>query len=244
LVSGRLTAISAASQVFCVSSSGDAFRLLKSHGAKSDDEASKLLQRAIRHLDNAGVSSSVELAKAIERLRRNASATAIVARRWLDAASQDAVFRWSLVYVLAVARHEAYLDLLRSEALRHPPKQVRLPGTCELSDSAELVIVMAIHGLEYLAQDGDDRAVESLLEVVRGQKRKWLREPAARAVVRVRPELKQRVEELLPADERYVVTLREATMEDFSVRGAEAQKKKSHKRRRPSPPPPLPSGLP
>ncbi len=226
-----------------MSSSRDAFRLLKSDGVRSDIEASTMLRKAILRLHSAGANSSREFAKAVEKLRLNASDTAIVARRWIDAAGQDVVLRWSLVYVLAAVRHEAYLDLLRGEAMRRPPERVRLPGKCEVSDSAELVIVMAIHGLEYLAQAGEDRAVDGLLEVIERQERKWLREPAARAVIRVRPELRQRVEELLPADERYVLTLREATMEDFSVRPGKARKSASP--RQPSvAPPQLPSELP
>jgi hypothetical protein len=200
-----------------------------------------MLREAIRHVHSAGTSSSGEVAKAVEELRRDARGTAILARRWIDRAGNDVVFRWSLVYVLAALRHEACLDLLRSEAMRRLPECVRPPGRCELSDSAELVIVMAIHGLEYLAQAGEDRAVECLLEVVERQNRKWLREPAAIAIIRVRPELRQRVEELLPADERYVLTLREATMADFSVRGAHVRNNTSRKlRQRLGAPPKLP----
>jgi hypothetical protein len=202
-----------------------------------------MLREAIHRLHSSAPNSSREFDKAVEELRRNVTDTAIVARRWIDAAGQDVVLRWSLVYVLAAVRHEACLDLLRGEAMRRPPERVRLPGKCEVSDSAELVIVMAIHGLEYLAQAGDDRAVDCLLKVVERQERKWLREPAARAVIKVRPELRQRVEELLPADERYTLTLREATMEDFSVRPTKARK--SAPPRRPLvAPPQLPPELP
>jgi hypothetical protein len=229
-------------QVVGVRGSRDAFRLLISERETSDDKASAVLREAIRHLHSAGPDSAGAFANSLANLRRNAIDMANVAHRWIDAAGQDTTFRWSLVYVLAAVRHDACLDLLRSEALRRPPERTREAGRCELSDSAELVIVMAIRGLEYLAQAGEERAVECLLEVVERQEHKWLREPAARAVVRVRPDLERRVEELLPVNERYVLTLRAATMQDFSVQPDNVQKRAS-RRRRLEAPPQLPSEL-
>jgi hypothetical protein len=219
----------------------DVFRPGKGAQPPGDDETFWLLAQTLRLMhapDNARVRREYE--HVIRLLRQDASACVTAVGRWIDAAANDGLLRWSLLYILRDIQDEACLDLLRCQAMRQLPERIQRPGECEHSgDAEELVVVMSIGGLERLATAGNSDALAALLKVLECQDRKSLREPAAAALLRIQPELRRRIEELLPANEQHLLRLREATGDDLFVTVTDEDRRRKPKRRRTSPKPVL-----
>jgi hypothetical protein len=205
-----------------------------------DNETAWLLGQGIRTMHLAEEQGDREYSHVIRLLRADAHAAATVADIWIEAARDDPLLRWSLLYLLAEIEDTACLDVLRRQAMRQLPERVGEEGGCEqASDYEELVAVMAIEGLGRLAKAGTSEAVDALMQVVGRQDRKALRQPAAAAVLAARMGLRERVAELLPEDERYVLDLREATEADFYLELAHEDRDRKPNRREARPKLPL-----
>lgn len=140
------------------------------------------------------------------------------AGRWLDDHDADPMARWSVVYVLGQLGDERTLELLERQALRRLPDRRIEPNVCEhVGDAEELVSVMAIAAAGDLARAGVGSAVDLLVRVVAEQDRKSLRRPAVTELLSIDPDLRGRVAESLPDDERYLVELRTAAEDDVRL---------------------------
>jgi hypothetical protein len=218
----------------------DTLTVRESPGAPGDDETTWLLGQCIRLAHSAGQRSHDEYRNVIRLLLRDPRAAVVAVDRWIEAAPHDPMLRWSLLYVLAELEDGACLELLERQALRQMPERLRRQGVCEQSaDYEELVAVMAIEGVVRLAAAGDTDAVQALLRIITRQDRRSLRRPAAVGLVSVLPEFRQRVKELLPESEHYVLDLRPATPEDFRIAITEEDLRRNPNRRESKPKPPL-----
>jgi hypothetical protein len=194
----------------------DTFEPEESGRLPIENELAWLLAQGIRAMHLAGEEGLREYAHVIRLLRTQPDGAADAGERWLALAQEDTMLRWSVLHVLAEIEDPRCLSAFRREALRRVP--ARVEGACEQrSDNEELVVVMAIEGLARLAQAGDEQALNALMEVVEGQDRTCLRQPAAAAAIAAREDFRGRVVELLPEDERYVLDLRAANEEDLLV---------------------------
>jgi hypothetical protein len=205
-----------------------------------------LLAQAVRLMHPPGETGAREYAHVIRLLRKDVRETTEAAARALDAAAAGPMARWSVLYVLNDVEDAQCIELLRTHAMRRVQERVREPGVCEQpADLEELVSVMAIDGLGRLAEDGNNEAVEALLAVVREQDRRSLRQPAVAALLRTQPDLRKRIEELLPDEDAHVLDLREATEADFMIEVTEEDLARKETRRRESRPkvPPAQRGV-
>lgn len=210
----------------------DSCKLAPPIGPPLRDENADRLALALRLMHWTDERAQHRYDEAVRGLTRDASAVAAAAEQWIEAAAEDPMLRWALLFVIADMRDALCLKLLRRQALRRAPQRVRREGVCEqAADFEEMVVVMAIAGLGALAEDGVGDAVDALLEVVAGQDRRSLRRPAAAALVAVSPQQRQRVCDTLPAEDRYVLDLRIATEEDLSVPVTEADLRRNPNRR-------------
>lgn len=219
----------------------DSFQALPAVPAPSRNETSHAVSQALRMMHTVGERAEDDYEKAVRGLRAEAVVAVGEIARWLHAFAHDLTMRWSLLYLLGDVRHAACVDVLAPEAKRKLGPVVSDPDGCEQQvEVEEVVCVMAVEALGRLAGDGDARALGVLLDVVATQDRKSLRRPAALAVIAAKPELRTRVEEALPANERYVLDLRDATMRDLDVPPPEHTRQQKRERppgRRPFPPP-------
>lgn len=208
--------------------------------------AAWLLVQAIRLMHAPGEEGTREYGHVIRLLRKDIRETLDAAAHALEAAAADPMLRWSVLYVLNDVEDARCLELLRAQATRRVQERIREPGVCEQpADFEELVAVMAIDGLGRLAEDGNKEAVEALLGVVREQDRRSLRQPAVATLLRAQPDLRRRIEELLPDEDAHVLDLREATEADFMIEVTEEDLARKETRRRETRPkvPPAERGL-
>jgi hypothetical protein len=211
----------------------DFFELLPPVTFPTRNEISRIVRHAIQLMHTVGEDAEREYEQSVRRLRAEAVEAAAEIARSLHVFSHDLAMRWSLLYLLGDVRHAACVDVLAPEAKRELGQRVSQPGACvQRVDFEEIVCVMAIEALGRLASDGDVRALDVLVDVVATQDRRSLRRPAA-------------VAELLPAEDRYVLDLREATTADLVIPPPEQpQRKKRGSHSPPNRPFPPPQGKP
>jgi hypothetical protein len=224
----------------------DFFELLPPVTFPTRNEISRIVRHAIQLMHTVGEDAEREYEQSVRRLRAEAVEAAAEIARSLHVFSHDLAMRWSLLYLLGDVRHAACVDVLAPEAKRELGQRVSQPGACvQRVDFEEIVCVMAIEALGRLASDGDVRALDVLVDVVATQDRRSLRRPAAVAVIDAEPRLRSRIAELLPAEDRYVLDLREATTADLVIPPPEQpQRKKRGSHSPPNRPFPPPQGKP
>jgi hypothetical protein len=186
--------------------------------------AAWLLVQAIRLMHTPGEEGTREYGHVIRLLRKDIRETLDAAAHALEAAAADPMLRWSVLYVLNDVEDARCLELLRAQATRRVQERIREPGVCEQpADFEELVAVMAIDGLGRLAEDGNKEAT----------------------LLRAQPDLRKRIEELLPDEDAHVLDLREATEADFMIEVTEEDLARKETRRRETRPkvPPAERGL-
>lgn len=196
----------------------DTFEPLEPVRPPADDESTWLLGQALRLMHSTGESAEREYTHVIRLLRADAQRATTVAARLIEAAADEPMLRWSILHMLTDIEDATCLDVLHRQASRQLPERIRQEGGCEqLADYEELVAIMAVEGLGRLAAAGNHEAIEALREVVARQDRKSVRRPAAAALVAAQPDLRARVEQMLPEGERYLLGLREGTEDDLTV---------------------------
>ena len=196
----------------------DTFEPLEPVRPPVDDESTWLLGQGLRLMHSTRESAEREYTHVIRLLRADAQRATTVAASLIEAAADDLMLRWSLLHMLTDIEDAACLDVLHRQASRQLPERIQQEGGCEqLADYEELVAIMAVEGLGRLAETGNREAVQALTEVVAHQDRKSVRRPAAAALVAARPDLRARVEQMLPEGERHLLGPRQATEEDLTV---------------------------
>lgn len=195
----------------------DAFVPLPAPSRRVDDDADRLLVLALHLMHTAGDANSRQYADVIRRLRDQPAEAATIVQRWINAAPDQPLVRWSLLHILTVIEDPACLKTLLREARRRRPAPPAAKGVCEQpSDTEATVGIMAIEGLCRLASNGNQEAIAGLIDVLKQHRRRSLRRPAARAVLAVRPDRRGDLEQILGTD-RLLLNLRPAGRTDLVV---------------------------
>lgn len=173
-----------------------------------------LLGQAVRYLNTADKEGELAYARIVEVLRRCASMDLVETMNGLlrQVRSGDSSLRWCLLYVLGDAGDRGAADFLLHAALRPLPEAKDEPGCQSDRDMEILVATMAIHALRNVAGRHPGVA-EHVLKIVSARPVR----PLLVEAVKVAGELglKDRLREILPKEDHWMLDIRKARIEEF-----------------------------
>lgn len=186
-------------------------------GAPIPDILSKTL--ALLHAaDEEGVRSYRAL---IEELRGSAAAYVSEIAAVDERVPTDAYpLRWSLRHILADLEHPSAVDFLLEDATREMPiiRGDEEGQGCEPMEEGELLLaVMSVEGLARLQVVDRALAQETLAAVAERQGHVAVRGAAVHALLVLAPEWRERLEEILPERQRWLLERRLAAPEDVTA---------------------------
>jgi hypothetical protein len=172
-----------------------------------------LIGQGVRYLNTAEKEGELAYLRVIELLRLYGKDVAeAVAGLFHQANSGDIPFRWSLLYILGDAGDGSAADFLVHTALKQLP-EVKPDEGCEGTRYAEmLVCTMAVHALQQVARRHSEVS-EQLLKIVSERPVR----PILIEAVKVAGELglKEKVRDLLPKEEHWILDIRQARTEEL-----------------------------
>ena len=172
-----------------------------------------LIGQGVRYLNTAGKESELAYQRVIESLRLcSKDVVKTVTGIFRQAKLGDAPLRWSLLYVVGDAGDASAADFLVHTATRKLPEAREEEG-CESGRDAEMLVsTMAVHALQRVARRHPDVS-DQLLAVVSARPAR----PILIEAVKVGGELglTDKIRELLPEEERWILDIRRARTEEL-----------------------------
>ncbi len=172
-----------------------------------------LLGQAVRYLNTADKEGELAYTRVVEILRRCSNdLLETVNGLFRQVKSGDTALRWSLLYVLGDVGDKGAVDFLVNAALKQLPEAKEDAGCESDRDMEMLVCTMAIHALHKVASRYPEVS-QSLLKVVSARPAR----PILIEAVKVANQLglKDRVREILPKDDHWILDIRQARIEEF-----------------------------
>ena len=170
-----------------------------------------LVGESVRHLHGEGKEDELYYQRTIELLRGLKDATDAIVRLAQQVDRDDTSMHWSLLHVLGdVGQAQAAGFLVESALARlpeHDPKQ----GCEGPRDSHMLVATMAVEALQRVATGNRDVA-DAVLKVVSARPERPILIEAVKAAVALG--LRDRLHEILPKDDHWMIDLRRARVEE------------------------------
>jgi hypothetical protein len=160
-------------------------------------------------LDRVLNSSSDEI-EAIAKELRDAPQVLETAIDLYDAAPDDVMFRWGVVYLASQIAAPGTTEWLTRLASRPLPKPTGEDSEgCEgPRDNEVLVSVMAVEGLAHLVQsDGREAVRDALDTIITAQSDPAVQSAAVVEALRLDPNAGKRIRDLLPADHAHFIDL-------------------------------------
>jgi hypothetical protein len=184
----------------------------------SESPAGILLQNALLLMNAYGDDAEERYKQALEALR--ASAGDVIAE--LASASNschedDYPFRWALTHLAAELRHPAALPYLRNTVLTPiPTERSRAPESFSTVAEETIIRTTAVEGVQYLAEQGDQDALQALVSFVRLPSFS-IRRAAVEGVLATREgeQYRDRLVDLLPQDQRFILDLKRVDVREF-----------------------------
>src|SRR3954471_6799375 len=142
---------------------------------------------------------------------RSAASAAELRRRYAEADPLDIPLRWTLLYLTGLIMEPetvAWLVDVACESVPEDLEPVRDPGCGKPSDGEVLVRVMATEAVMGLGQRRRDVVMQALLTIVEQQPHVAIRAVAGQALLDLDPDLRPRIHEILPEEQRFIVDLR------------------------------------
>lgn len=193
--------------------SGDRLNLLPPPRRPNGD-AEWLIARAVSAMHDPQGSQNLEHAESL--LSRDVASAVRAARRLLDWAGSDPLFRWSVVRVVASLDHDDTVDLLHEQAVREIDMSPEAAGCGRPEDAEQLVAVMAVEGLGERASRGSRPAIEALIDVLDRQQALPVRRAAGSAAVAAEPDRRDDVAARM-GDAAGLLDARAARADDFRL---------------------------
>jgi hypothetical protein len=194
-----------------------------------------LIGQAVRYLNTADKEGEFVYPQTIELLGRcDKDFLKTVTELLREAKGGDVPFRWSLLYLVGDVGDTSATDLLMRTALTQLPEHDADQGCEGARDTELLVCTMAVHALQKVAKRHPEVA-EVFLKMVTEKPARPILIEAVKAGVELG--LREKIQELLPQEERWIVDIRRARAaelfaeperEDSKERGFTAPKLGSH----------------
>ena len=195
---------------------GDQFILQEPTPPPLEDKADWALQQAVRALHSLDERAPAEYRMAVSVLSDDPSGALAAAERALEHAETDPMLRWSVVNVIGGMRSDDTVSFLHRQSVRDLG-EFQPEGGCEQPVDVEiLVAVMAVEGLQGLAENGNKDAIDALVDVITRQPERAVRDAAVRAAIAARPKLAEKLAEVLGND-RGLLDTRAATAVDLTA---------------------------
>jgi hypothetical protein len=172
-----------------------------------------LLGQAVRYLNTAGKEGEFEYARVVEILRRcSGDLPEAVTGIFLQVKGGDTTLRWNLLYVLGDAGDESAADFLVGAALKPLPEKKDGEGCESDQDMEMLVSTGAVHALHRVATRYP-QAADHVLQIIA----KRPAQPILIEAVKVAADLglRERVQELLPEEDRWILDIRRALPQEL-----------------------------
>jgi hypothetical protein len=171
-----------------------------------------LIGQGVRALNTADKEGELAYQHVVEILRqRGTELMDTVVGLFRQANSGDAPLRWNLLHVLGDAGDPGAADFLVRTALNQLPEP-NPDQCCEGSRDMEILVgTMAIHGLGRIAKRNPDSA-EAILKIVSARPARPLLVEAVKVATELG--LKEKVREILPKEEHWILDIRRARTEE------------------------------
>ena len=172
-----------------------------------------LVGQGVRYLNAADKEGELAYLRVVEVLRRcSKDLLETVIALFRQAKSGDAPLRWSLLYILGDAGDGGAADFLIHIALQRLPEANPDQGCEGARDAEMLVCTMAVHALHRVAGRHPEIS-EALLKIVSGRPAR----PILIEAIKVANELglKEKVRELLPKEDHWILDIRRARTEEL-----------------------------
>jgi HEAT repeat protein len=183
----------------------------------SQSPAGILLQNALQLMNAFGEDAEERYKEVLEALRANAAdVMAELASASNTCYEDDYPFRWALTHLAAELRSPAALPYLRNVVLTPiPPERSKSPDSFSTVAEETIIRTTAIEGVQYLAEAGDDEALQALLSFVRVPSFS-IRRAAVQGVLATKEgeQYRDRLAELLPPDQRFILDLRRSDVRE------------------------------
>ena len=167
------------------------------------------VERAIAAMFAEGDEAEETARALLEQLRERAE-DAVIATARLEARCprRDYPRRWALIHLAGQLHHDAALPFLREVVLTPiPTEESANPHSFSTKKEETVLRVTAVEGVGALAARGNAQAVDSLLEFLSDDSIS-IRRSSARSLVVVDEGMRDRIRDLLPPEDRYLVDLR------------------------------------
>lgn len=172
-----------------------------------------LLSQAVRYLNTADKEGEFAYMRAVEVLRRSsADMLDTVQHLFREIKGGDTTLRWNLLYVVGDAGDQNAAGFLVDAALRILP-EVKENAGCETERDMEMLVATgAVHALHKVASRYQE-VRESVLKVVSARPAR----PILIEAIKVATELglKDKVRELLPQDDHWMLDIRRARAQEL-----------------------------
>gem|GEM_PF-1977106 len=180
-----------------------------------DSTTGWLLSQAMHGMHAVDAQGRHAYRQAVAALRERSGELLATLKQIEDRLSPDSyLVEWSLHYILADLEDPALIPTLVATAVRKVAERNRDMQACERpEDSQVLVQIMAVEALERLVKREKQQAIRALLEVVEAQPHLAVRQPAVQTLLQADPTLAEKLRELLPEGQRFILDLKRVPVE-------------------------------
>jgi hypothetical protein len=172
-----------------------------------------LLGEAVRYLNTADKEGEAGYARAVEVLRNcGTDVLETVNGIFRQVKAGDTTLRWNLLYVLGDAGERSAADFFVRTALHKLPEAVEEQGCQSARDMEMLVSTMAVHAVQKLAVRYPETS-EALLHIISKRPERAILIEAVKVASELG--LRDRVEKILPEEDRWILDIRKARREEI-----------------------------
>ena len=172
-----------------------------------------LIGQGVRYLNTADKEGELAYLRVVEQLRRDSEdVLKTVIALFRQVKSGDAPLRWSLLYVLGDAGDDSAGEFLVHTALRKLPEAKEGEGCEGPRDTEMLVCTMAVHAIQKVAER-HPQASEQLLKIISERPARPILIEAVKVAGKLG--LKEKVQEILPKDDLWILDIRRARTEEL-----------------------------
>lgn len=197
----------------------DVLRVLSYGGGSSRlSGAGRLLEELIAAMYSGGAEAQDRYDEILYRAREMAGDIVVeIARAEGRSDPHDYSRRWALIHAAGELHYEGSVPFLKNVVMTPiPPEEAPDPHTFSTVTEETILRTTAIDGLERLAADGSDAALDVLLAALE-QPSLSVRRAAVQGVLATTrgEELRDRVAELLPEDQRFLLEIKRAAVQEI-----------------------------
>jgi hypothetical protein len=181
--------------------------------------ASISLRRFLKTINSIGEDAQESYNDALKDLRQDSESIIFeIAREEKACNPTDYVTRWGLIHAATELRHPLSISFLKNIILTPiPPELSKDPHSFSTAANETIIRTTAIEGIKYLAQEGDEDALNVLFECL-NQPSISVRRASIQAILSVRKDESslQRIKDILPGSQQFLLNLRQASLKDVA----------------------------